>query len=198
MIRTPYYFDEKYRTLSCHSYADFIQTLALLQTGSKIDVNLTLRSSPYTIFHEDGEVSQLFRWYNLFPLLEDKYGIKHDVKRSFCSNQSFYLYVSEDFTLPEPETQAVVEEKVEMDTSSLISLDVVEEPTGNDDGEAVVDTEGSIVVDWEACWAFEDDSKKRESKDNLERFCKKEYGVDLRKNQSFANMIKELKEYEGE
>lgn len=199
MTKTPYYFDERYRTLSCHSYADFIQTIAAFQTKNKIDVNLTLRSTPYNIFHENGEVSQLYRWYNLLPILEEKYGIKHDIKRSFCSNQSFYLYVDEEFKLPVVETQPIIEEKVEIDTSSLISLDVAE----THENEVVVaeasmeESTSTIPVDWDKCWSFEDDKKKRDSKDNLERFCKKEYGIDLRKNQSFAKMIDELKEFVG-
>ena len=176
--KLPFHYDDKYNTLSCYVYADFIKTVALLQTKNFIDVEKTLKTLPFLIHHKDGTETRYYKWYNIFKDLEANYGIKHDVYKSRSIGNMFKLYMDKPDVLSESKedtTPKVLESK------SLMSF--YEIPV-EDDG-----------IDWDAIWGFQDDKHKRDSKNNLEAYCEEKFGINLRKNQHFEDMVTELKEF---
>lgn len=80
---------------------------------------------------------------------------------------------------------------MEDSSASLISLGVEHTEVEED----VSVEEVSNVPDYDFLMAMYDDSAKAKSKDALERYCIKHYDINLRKNQSFENMIVELRGY---
>lgn len=183
----PYFYDEQLYKVSCYSYADFIKTLAELQTLKPIDVNRTLFSPQYLIQHEDGSHEQFHAWYNLFPVLEEKYGIDVDVKKSQVNLQNFFLFLKSPLVIDGEETAV---------TDAEDAPEVEQEPVVEEENDVVEDEPSSPLSNEEKEYIFSmyNDKLKNGSKDKLEAYAIEKYGIDLSKRKSFENMVKELEE----
>lgn len=194
MENKPYLYDKDLQKVTCCSYVDFIKTLHILQTKNKINVNKSLSCPNYTLITETGDTKEYFAWYNLFPKLEEDFGIDHNPLKSHSNSYIFSLFLNkplegEDVTLDLSVLQEESFEQEEEVSEELISFDV------EDVVEEVIVEEVSSQesVDWDYVDSLYDDSDKKGSKDLLEDYARK-WNVELAKNKSFANMVKDFKE----
>lgn len=180
----PYIYDEELQRVSSYSYYDFLKTLSLLQSKNTIDVNKSAKI-PYTLITEAGETLQYVDWYTMFPRLEEDLGIEHDPLKSFKSSETYVLYMKSPLLLEsvslDLETISEEQEDVVEDISPLISIDLDE-----------IEEEEEKGIDWDYVDSLYDDSDKRTSKDNLEEYAR-QFDVELAKNKSFQNMVKDFR-----
>lgn len=104
----------------------------------------------------------------------------------FGRGEVFHVYTKEDYfhtVVKEEVVEQEVEEKLEEKTIELVSPE---------------ETSEKVPVDYRELEKLFDKDSVRESKNKLEDIVKDKYGIDLRKNQSFDNMILELKEALGD
>lgn len=177
----PYFYDKELLKVSCYSYVDFIKTLYQLQTKNTINVNKTLFCTKYTFALEGGVTKTHHTWYQLFPVLEEEYGIKLDVLKSHVNLESYVLYLTEPLD--------ALDVSIDLQALSFDELD--DEDTL--EGEEVV----SPTVDWDHVDSLYDDTDKIESKNRLEEYAC-EFSVELSKRKSFENMVVDFQEALGE
>lgn len=184
MTKKPYFYDKDLKKVSCYSYVEFIKTLTELQTNNRIDYLKTIAAPAYCIIHKDGTSMHYHNWYNLFPVMEEEYGIELIVNQSQVNMQCFHMFLRspvlkfEEAPIAEEvvEVMEVVEEEV-----PLVEVSLIEEESAQD-------------VDWEKVWSLKDDTAKAASKDALIKYAMDNFGVELRKNQKFEKMVDGLKE----
>lgn len=182
----PYIYDEQLQRVSCFSYYHFLETLHLLQTKNSINVNKSAKLS-YTLITEDERTFDYVDWYTMFPRLEEDFGVDIDPLKSFKSLDTFVLYLKKPLVLEDVsiDLESLSEGDTQLEDTPLISLDVDEDAD-----------ESSPQVDWDFVDGLYDDSDKRTSKDNLEEYARG-FDIELAKNKSFQNMVKDFQKAIG-
>lgn len=190
----PYFYDKDLLKVSCYSYPDFIKTLHQLQTKNTIDVNKTLFCTKYTLVQEDGVTKAHHTWYQLFPVLEEEYGVKIDVLKSHVNLESYVMYLTHPIDDVDVEINL---EELSFDEPSSEQEDVVEDATLLETEFVAEDVSIEQAVDWDYAESLYDDSNKVESKNLLEEYACK-FNVELSKRKSFENMMVDFQEALGE
>lgn len=218
--RLPYFYEKELKRVMCYSYVDFIETLAIIQTkGKEIDVNKSLFAASYSLIYVDGKYKEYYAWYEMFNNMEEDLGIKLDLSKSSASMSTYTMYLKEalDFKTEDSSMPSIIEvveeslkdlsEDTEEDKPELEKLltepGVFDKESSDDDNINVVtdvvedDKESSslsVEVDYEYLESLYNEDDVAESKKELENTVKELYGIDLRRNLSFENMIKSLKQ----
>ena len=182
MKQKPYLYDEQLKKVSCYSYVDFIKTIVEFQTKNEIDYNKTIAAPAYCFIHKDGTSENFYNWYNLFPVIEEKYGIEIVVNQSQVNLQCYHLFLKP--SAPEPVLEKPPVEPLEVIEDIVTEVPVIE---------VEVQEEDSLSVDWDKVWAMQDDNEKAASKEALCQYALT-FGVELRKNKKFEKMVDEFKD----
>ncbi len=182
-VNRPYYYDKELYTLSCYSYMDLLTTISLIKTkGKTIDINTSVSISPYSVYYEDKTYKNYYAWYELFAKLEEDFGIEVNLNK--CSGGSeFFLSLKKPMRL---NTDPVLKEVVVETIGTLVDIEVEAAKVSSEE----VSTSPSI----QDLSKLLNEDDLRGSKNKLEDEVKRAYGIDLRKNQTFQNMLKQLTE----
>mgnify|MGYP003654912285 CR=1 FL=1 len=163
-----------------------------LQSDKEIDINKSGFAIHWNFILTEGSNKNYITWYDTFAALPEDFGLDIDVARSYKCMQEFSLYFN---TPPKFNTKYIEEEGVvlENDEAPLISLIPISE--GNETNSPLeLPAVDYTTIDYSHLDTFYLSSDKNGSKDKLETYILGHYDIDLRKNQSFAKMITELKE----
>lgn len=112
-------------------------------------------------------------------------GIKVYHKICFGNGHIFHVFTEEDVFNVGGEGGDLGEKPVVSNKKEVIKEDII-----TDDSKDLPEEKGIDLTEYKALY---DDSKKRDSKDQLERKVRKDFGIDLNKRNPFDGMIEELR-----
>ena len=150
------------------------------------------KSGPRRIFLVTAEGKQIAcdNFKKFISILTTQGGLDFLYPICFGRGELYHVYSRTDYF----ETES--DKKVEAVVVEAALKPVEESVVSEKEPEEVVVSEGeSSKVDWEKIWSMKDDNSKRQSKDDLEKYCKTEFGVDLNKKSKFDDMVKELETF---
>ena len=158
------------------------------------------KSGPRRIFLVTAEGKQIAcdNFKKFISILTTQGGLDFLYPICFGRGEIYHVYSRTDYfkTESEKKVDVVVEatlkpvEGTEQPELPEVIVEVSEKLS-----EVVETAEDSSKVDWEKIWSMKDDNSKRQSKDDLEKYCKTEFGVDLNKKSKFDDMVKELETF---
>jgi hypothetical protein len=191
--KPPYYYNPTLKQIKCFYYRNLLLTLDILKTkGAPIDISASCKGANYKVAYTDGTVKYYYTWTTLFSKIEEDFGIKLAPQGSKKFGVNTYI-----LTLLEP--LVLNSEEVSSEGNTDVSEAIQASPEEPQE-EVVSEEEENLPkeeiqeVDYDYLNSLYDEEEKAESKNKLEAYVIEKYGIDLRKNQSFQNMIKELED----
>lgn len=138
----------------------------------------------------EGEEVPCSSYQQMFQEFNERFGTNFIPDRCFSSrNTHFTIAMQGGDVIAEDKAPVVAPVDDKPQTSPLISLSA--DATSEASQEESEDVSDAPTVDWDYINGLGTDKK---AKNHLEQYCK-QFGIDLKKNKTFANMVADFKEF---